>query len=71
VRYVRYGNEVNGRSLALVCTLDRPDDKFLALAFAASAAKDLGARRVGLICPYLAYMRQDRRLSPIHPACPS
>jgi ribose-phosphate pyrophosphokinase len=50
-----------GRSVALTCTLAHPDDKVLPLLFAASAARDLGASRIGLIAPYLAYMRQDRR----------
>lgn len=52
---------VQGREVALVCTLDRPDDKLLPLYFAASIARELGARRIGLIIPYLAYMRQDAR----------
>jgi ribose-phosphate pyrophosphokinase len=47
--------------VAVICTLDRPDDKFLPLAFAAATARDLGADRVGLVAPYLAYMRQDRQ----------
>ena len=29
-----------------------------------TTARDLGAARVGLIAPYLAYMRQDRRFAP-------
>lgn len=62
--YLRYETPVSGRSLVLVCPLDRPDDKFLPLAFAAAAARDLGATRVGLVAPYLAYMRQDRRFQP-------
>ena len=62
--YLRYETPISGRSLTLVCTLDRPDNKFLPLMFAAAAARDLGASRVGLICPYLAYMRQDRRFQP-------
>lgn len=53
-----------GRSVALVCTLDRPDSKFLPLLFASDAARDLGAAGVGLVAPYLAYMRQDRRFLP-------
>ena len=48
----------------LVCTLDRPDDKFLPLVFAAAAARDLGAHGSALSAPYLAYMRQDRRFQP-------
>ena len=31
---------------------------------AAAAARDLGAAEVGLVAPYLAYMRQDRRFQP-------
>jgi ribose-phosphate pyrophosphokinase len=50
--------------VVLVCTLDRPDSKFLRLAFAAAAARDLGAARVGLVAPYLAYMRQDKSFHP-------
>lgn len=59
--YLRYETPVSGRSLVLLSTLDRPDDKFLPLVFAVSAARDLGATQVGLVSPYLAYMRQDRR----------
>jgi ribose-phosphate pyrophosphokinase len=62
--YLRYETPVLGRSLMLLCTLDRPDDKFLPLLFAAAAARDLGAVQVGLVSPYLAYMRQDRRFQP-------
>jgi len=62
--YLRYDTPVAQRSVGLVCTLDRPDDKVLPLLFAAAAARDLQAARVGLIAPYLAYMRQDRRFRP-------
>lgn len=59
--YVRITTPVEGREVVLVCTLHRPDDKVLPLTFLAAAARDLGAARVGLVSPYLAYMRQDRR----------
>ena len=59
--YVRVDTPVRDREMAILCTLDRPDDKILPLIFAAATARDLGAARVGLIAPYLAYMRQDRR----------
>ena len=58
--HLRFADDVAGRDVVLVSTLDRPDDKFLPLAFAAATARELGATRVGLIAPYLAYMRQDR-----------
>ena len=59
--YVRLLSPVHGRDVIFVCTLDRPDEKAMALYLAARTARELGARRVGLIAPYLAYMRQDAR----------
>jgi ribose-phosphate pyrophosphokinase len=59
--YVRHRSDVAGRSVALVCTLDDPDPKLMTLLLAVASARDLGAVRVGLVAPYLAYMRQDRR----------
>lgn len=62
--YLRFATDPRDRDVVLVCTLDRPDDKSLRLLFAADAARDLGASSVGLVAPYLAYMRQDRRFQP-------
>ncbi len=59
--YVRIETPVDGRDVALICTMHRPDDKVLPLLFLEATARDLGARSVGLVAPYLAYMRQDRR----------
>ncbi|MFO1151035.1 MAG: ribose-phosphate pyrophosphokinase [Alsobacter sp.] len=58
---VRLHTAVGRRDVILVCSLNDPDPKFLPLAFAASTARDLGARSVGLVAPYLSYMRQDKR----------
>jgi ribose-phosphate pyrophosphokinase len=62
--YLRFLTDVAGRSIALVCTLAQPDNKMLPLIFAAATARELGADIVGLVAPYLGYMRQDRRLKP-------
>ncbi len=62
--YVRLRCDPSGRPVDLVCTLDRPDEGFLRLIFAADAARELGAASVGLVAPYLAYMRQDQRFLP-------
>lgn len=62
--YLRFRTDPAGRSICLVCTLDRPDPKALPLILAASAARQLGATKVGLIAPYLSYMRQDKRFHP-------
>ena len=40
-------------------SLDRPNEKLIELALAAEAWRRLGARRLVLVAPYLAYMRQD------------
>jgi ribose-phosphate pyrophosphokinase len=62
--YLRYRSQPNGRFVVLVCTLDRPDAKILPLIFAARTARELGAASVGLVAPYLSYMRQDRQFHP-------
>jgi ribose-phosphate pyrophosphokinase len=62
--YLRWRTSPKGRDVVLLCTLDRPDGKILPLLFASAAARDLGAASVGFVCPYLGYMRQDRRFRP-------
>ncbi|MBX9853157.1 MAG: ribose-phosphate pyrophosphokinase [Cytophagaceae bacterium] len=62
--YVRVISNVNDKKVLIVCTLDHPDQKILPLYFLAQTVKELGAKEVGLICPYLAYMRQDKRFHP-------
>jgi ribose-phosphate pyrophosphokinase len=62
--YVRIESPVEGRTVLLCCTLDRPDEKIIPLLFLAETARELGAERVCLIAPYLAYMRQDARFQP-------
>lgn len=52
------------REVILVCGWRDPDAKALPFYFAATTARELGARRVGLVAPYLAYMRQDTRFNP-------
>jgi ribose-phosphate pyrophosphokinase len=43
----------------IYASLDRPNDKLIALMFAAEALRREGARRLVLLAPYLCYMRQD------------
>ncbi|HKL50722.1 MAG TPA: ribose-phosphate diphosphokinase [Wenzhouxiangellaceae bacterium] len=62
--YLRLDDSLDGRSAVLVARLDRPDAKIPALLFAADLARDLGAAGVGLVAPYLPYMRQDIRFQP-------
>jgi ribose-phosphate pyrophosphokinase len=62
--YVRIEDDVSGRSVAVLCTLHEPNPRFLPLAFIADALRELGAANVGLVAPYLSYMRQDARFMP-------
>jgi ribose-phosphate pyrophosphokinase len=62
--YVRVDTPVTGRDVVLVCSLDQPGDKLLPMLFLASTVRDLGAARVGLVTPYLSFMRQDSRFRP-------
>jgi ribose-phosphate pyrophosphokinase len=61
---VRIDAPVDGRCVVLAGSLDQPEGKTLPLLFAADAARELGARQVGLAAPYLAYLRQDIRFNP-------
>jgi ribose-phosphate pyrophosphokinase len=62
--YLRYHSDLTRRSVVLVCTLAHPNQKLLPLIFAAETARELGARKIGFVAPYLSYMRQDRRFQP-------
>jgi ribose-phosphate pyrophosphokinase len=63
--YVRIERDLAGHDVVLVGSLyPQPADQFLAVAFVAATARDLGASKVGLVAPYLAFMRQDARFAP-------
>lgn len=59
--YLAFAIDPKARDIALVSTLSHPNGKFLPLIFAAQTARELGAKSVGLVAPYLCYMRQDKR----------
>jgi ribose-phosphate pyrophosphokinase len=44
--------------------LQQPNDRLVQLMLAAPAARELGARWLGLVAPYLAYQRQDMAFAP-------
>jgi ribose-phosphate pyrophosphokinase len=48
----------------LHASLDQPNDKLIALLFAAEALRRGGAKRLVLVAPYLCYMRQDVAFHP-------
>jgi ribose-phosphate pyrophosphokinase len=59
--YIHVNSDVKNQHVVIVCSLDRPDSKILKLLFLADDLRDLGAKSVGLVSPYLAYMRQDTK----------
>lgn len=59
--YVKLNSDVRGQDVILVNSLDHPDRKAMALLFFTDVVKEYGAKSVGLVCPYLGYMRQDSR----------
>jgi ribose-phosphate pyrophosphokinase len=58
---VAIDDALSGGDVAIVASLNHPDELSIALRFAAATAREFGARSVGLVAPYLAYMRQDTR----------
>ena len=63
--YIRFEGEVAGEEVAIVQTTGPPQDtNLIQLFILADAAKDLGAKRVIAVVPYLAYARQDKRFLP-------
>lgn len=61
---VQIRTDVKNREVIFVASLDRPNKKILPLIFAADTAKNLGAKKIGLVVPYLPYMRQDKQFNP-------
>lgn len=59
--YLRVHTPVAGRPCIVLADLSRPNDKYLPLVFLLETLRELGAATVGLVAPYLSYMRQDRR----------
>lgn len=59
--YLRIDCEVRGRACVVLADFCQPNAKFLPLAFLTSTLRELGAQTVGVVAPYLSYMRQDCR----------
>lgn len=52
---------VKGKDVIFISSTDRPNEKIMPLIIAAETARELGAHKISLIAPYLAYMRQDKQ----------
>lgn len=51
-------------TLVIYRSLDRPNDKLIELLLTIEQSRQLGAQRILLVAPYLAYMRQDMAFHP-------
>ena len=54
-------------TVILYASLNRPNEKLVALLLAMDAHRRAGARRIVLVAPYLCYMRQDTVFKPGEP----
>lgn len=62
--YLRVLDDPAGRNCVILADLVQPDARYLPLVFLADTLRELGAASVGLVVPYLCYMRQDARFNP-------
>lgn len=62
--YLKIDETINKRDIIIFDSLYKPNKKIVALIFAVETLKELGAKSVGLVAPYLSYMRQDKRFKP-------
>ncbi len=63
--YLQFNCSLKNKTLVIVQSFHpHPDQSLLDIMFAAHTAKDLGAKKVILVAPYLGYMRQDKRFHP-------
>ena len=57
--------DVKGKEVVLIESMyPNPDLIMMETIFASRTAKELGAKKVTIVAPYLAYMRQDKRFHP-------
>ncbi len=62
--YLRIHSDCTDQDCVILCNLFHPDERVLRLLFLADTLRECGARSIGLVTPYLAYMRQDKRFQP-------
>lgn len=63
--YLRFKDNVKGKKVVIIHSFQPNSNlSLLKVLFAATTAKDLGAKKIILIAPYLAYLRQDKRFKP-------
>lgn len=59
--YLRVLTDCRDHHVVIFCNLYQPDNKILRLLLLTYTLRQMGAIKIGLITPYLAYMRQDKQ----------
>lgn len=62
--YINILSDVKNQDVIVVVSLLRVDEFFLKLIFFSQTLMELGAKKIGLVAPYLSYMRQDIKFHP-------
>lgn len=63
--YLKFNSIIKNQTVIILQSFQpHPDQSLFDVIFAAETAKDLGAKKVILVAPYLAFMRQDKRFHP-------
>ena len=63
--YLKFNAPIKGKKVVIIHSFQpHADMSLFDVIWAAETAKDLGAKKVILVAPYLAYMRQDKRFHP-------
>jgi len=64
-KYLRVQQDVSGRCVAIIqSTFHHPDEYLFEYLLIADSMRDLGAKKIIAVIPYLAYARQDERFNP-------
>jgi ribose-phosphate pyrophosphokinase len=64
-RYVRVHDDVKGQNVTVIQSLyHTPDEKIFETLLLVDTLRDLGAKTITVVAPYLAYARQDARFYP-------
>jgi len=64
-KYLRVQQDVSGQCVAIIqSTFNHPDEHLFEYLLIADSMRDLGAKKIIAVIPYLAYARQDERFNP-------
>ena len=62
--YLKFNTSLKGQKLIIIQSFQpNPEKSLYNVIFAAKTAKDLGVKKIILVAPYLAFMRQDKRFN--------